>query len=86
MSALAHPPEKEDNFWLGPNDRNCALRDQEARITNCRPACLLNRASYFREYIISIRTDQPNRAHHDDQDDRQHDCIFRDVLTAFVGP
>jgi len=43
-----------------------------------------NRASRLREHVVGLRADQPDGAHHDDKDHRQHDRVFRDVLTFIV--
>jgi hypothetical protein len=36
--------------------------------------------------VIGIRSDQANRAHHDHENDSQHHCILRDVLTFLIVP
>jgi hypothetical protein len=35
----------------------------------------------LRENIVGVGAYQPNRTHHQHEDDRQHDCVFRNVLT-----
>jgi hypothetical protein len=45
---------------------------------------LLDGTGYVREDVIGIRTDQPDRAHDDDQNNGQHDGVFGDILTALV--
>lgn len=47
---------------------------------------LLNGACDGREYIVRVGTDQPNRTYHYDQDHRQHNRIFRDILPLFFAP
>ena len=47
---------------------------------------LVNRTRDRREHVVSIRPDQTNRANHDYENDRQHHCIFRDVLTVLIVP
>ena len=47
---------------------------------------LVNRTGDGGEYVIGIRTDQANRANYDHENDSQHHCIFRDVLTFLVVP
>ena len=45
-----------------------------------RECPLLNRAGDGRKCIVGVASDQANRAHHQHQDDGQHDRIFSDVL------
>jgi hypothetical protein len=40
----------------------------------------------FRENVVGLRTDQPDGANHDDQDDGQHHRVFGDVLTFVIEP
>jgi hypothetical protein len=47
---------------------------------------LLNRASNLRKDIVRVRSDQPDRAHDNDENDGQHDGVFRDVLALFIIP
>ncbi len=47
---------------------------------------LLDRAADLREYVVGIRPNQTNRAHDDDENYRQHDGIFRDVLATLIFP
>ncbi len=55
-----------------------------------KPCCheerygLLDRASYLREHVVGIRTNQANGANYNYQNDSQHHCIFSDVLASFV--
>jgi len=53
-------------------------------------ATLLYRATHcvanIGEYVVGIRSDQPNRTHHDDKNHRQHDRILGDVLSGFFVP
>jgi len=51
-----------------------------------RDRCLLDRAAYLRKHVIGIRSDEANRSYHDYQNNRQHDCIFGDVLAALIVP
>lgn len=55
-------------------------------IFTARGSELLDRAADLRKHIVGIRTDQTDRADNDYQDDRQHDRILGDVLTAIIGP
>jgi hypothetical protein len=60
-----------------------------ARIAPCLAAPskdLLNGTGYVRKYIIGIRSDQPNGADNDYQDNGEHYGIFRNVLPFFVAP
>ena len=45
-----------------------------------------NCAGCLRENVIRLRADQPDRAHHDDQDHSQHHCVLGNVLSLIVGP
>ena len=47
---------------------------------------LLNRAADLRKDIVRVRSAQPDRAHDDDENDGQHDGVFRDVLALFIIP
>ena len=47
---------------------------------------LLDGAAYLREDVVGIRSNEPNGAHNDNQNDRQHDRVFRDVLTFLITP
>lgn len=47
---------------------------------------LLDGTANVREYIIGVRADEANRAHHDYEDNRQHHCVFGDILTALIAP
>jgi hypothetical protein len=47
---------------------------------------LVNRTGDRGEHVIGIRPNQTNRANHDYENDRQHYCIFRDVLTVLIVP
>jgi len=48
--------------------------------------CLLDAAANLGEYVVGIRPDEPDRAHNDDQNHSQHNCVFRDVLTLLIVP
>jgi hypothetical protein len=48
--------------------------------------CLLNRAAYLRKDIVRVRSNQADRAHDNDENDGQHDGVFRDVLALFIIP
>lgn len=47
---------------------------------------LLNRAAYLRKDVVRVRSNQPDRAHDNDENDRQHDGVFRDVLALLIIP
>jgi hypothetical protein len=47
---------------------------------------LLDGAADLREDVVGVGADQTDRAHDDDEDHGQHDRVFGDVLTFFVGP
>ena len=47
---------------------------------------LLNRASYLRKDVVRVRSDEADRAHDNDENDGQHDGVFRDVLALFIIP
>ena len=42
---------------------------------------LIKGAAHLRENIVGIRSDEPNRADYEHEDDSQHHRIFRNVLT-----
>jgi hypothetical protein len=46
----------------------------------------LNRAGCIRKYGIRMASDQANRPHHQNQNDRQHYSILGDVLALVVPP
>jgi hypothetical protein len=45
---------------------------------------LLQRAGSAGKRIVGVRTNQPYRADHNDEDRGQHDGIFGNVLTSIV--
>jgi hypothetical protein len=47
---------------------------------------LLDRASDRRKYVVGVGTDQPDRTHHDHQNNRQHHGIFGNILPLIVLP
>jgi hypothetical protein len=47
---------------------------------------LLNRTRRAREHVVRVRSDQPNRSHHQNQNNRKHDGIFGDVLPFIPTP
>jgi hypothetical protein len=68
-----------------------AWRNREARRLHfgARAAAgelLTDRAADRREDVVRVGTDQPDRAHDDHQNDRQHDGILGNILTAFIAP
>ena len=62
------------------------LRHQNARKDQYRAAFLLNRTRDLREDIIGIGSNQPYGSNHQYKDDRQHHCVFSDVLALFFSP
>lgn len=42
---------------------------------------LVKGAAHLRENVVGIRSDEPNRADYEHEDDSQHHRIFRNVLT-----
>ena len=46
---------------------------------------LLNTARHGREHVVGIRSDQPNRAHDDNQNHGQHDRVFRNILSLLIS-
>lgn len=56
---------------------------------NCEGQMMIlgpNSAGCLRENVVRLRADQPDRAHHDDQDHSQHHCVLGNVLSLIVGP
>ena len=49
-------------------------------------AALLDGAADLREDVAGVRTDQTHGADDNDEDHRQHDRVFGDILTSFIGP
>jgi len=47
---------------------------------------LLKRAAYLGEDIVCVRPDQPDGAHHDDQDHGEHHGVLGYVLTVLFDP
>jgi hypothetical protein len=47
---------------------------------------LLYRAADLREHTVGIRTDETDRAHDNDENYRQHDRVFRNVLATLIVP
>jgi len=47
---------------------------------------LRNRTTHRGKYVISIRTNQPDCPHHDDQNHSQHHGVFRDILALLCAP
>lgn len=47
---------------------------------------LLNRAPNLRKDIVRVRSDEADRTHDNDENDGQHDRVFRDVLALFIIP
>src|SRR6185369_17628177 len=47
---------------------------------------IVHRTGNRREDTIGVRSDEPNRAHHDYQNNRQHDGVFGYVLSFFIVP
>ena len=47
---------------------------------------LLDGAADLREDVAGVRTDEAHGADDDDEDHCQHDRVFGDVLTGFIGP
>ena len=47
---------------------------------------LLYRAANLRKNVVGIRPDESNGAHDNDENDGQHDGVFRDVLALFIIP
>jgi len=44
---------------------------------------LVKGAAHLRENVVGIRSDEPNRADYEHEDDSQHHGVFRNVL-AFI--
>jgi hypothetical protein len=38
------------------------------------------------EYVIGVGSDQTDSSNDNDQDYRQHDCIFGDILSFLIAP
>jgi hypothetical protein len=72
---------EETQEWSG--GRGSTVCEDELAETMDR---LLNRASNLRKDIIRVRSNQPDRAHDNDENDGQHDGVFRDVLALFIIP
>ena len=47
---------------------------------------LLYRAADLREDVAGVGADEPDRAHDDYENHRQHHRVFGDILSGFVGP
>jgi hypothetical protein len=47
---------------------------------------LLDGAADLREHSVSVRPDEPDSAHHNHQNDRQHYRVLSDILTTFILP
>jgi len=47
---------------------------------------LVHRTGDRGEYIVGIASDQANCANNDYENDSQHHCIFRDVLSFLIVP
>jgi hypothetical protein len=47
---------------------------------------LLNGATNLRKHVVRVRTDEPDRAHDNDQNHSQHHCVFRNVLSTLIVP
>ena len=51
-----------------------------------RKAKLLNGAANLREDVVGVGPDQANCADYDNENDGQHDGVFRDILAAVIVP
>lgn len=47
---------------------------------------LLNRAADLGKYVVGIRSDEPDRAHDNNQNHSQHNGVFCDVLATLIVP
>jgi hypothetical protein len=47
---------------------------------------LLDGAANIREHVVGVRTDEPDRPHHDHQNYSQHHRILGDILTTLIVP
>jgi len=72
---------EETQEWSG--GRGSTVCEDELAETTDR---LLNRASNLRKDIVRVRSDQTDRADDNDENDGQHHCVFRDVLTLLIIP
>ena len=72
---------EETQEWSG--GRGSTVCEDELAETTDR---LLNRASNLRKDIVRVRSDQADRANDNDENDGQHDGVFRDVLALFIIP
>jgi len=56
------------------------------RATNQRKSLLGDLALDLRKHGVGVAANQPNRSDHNDEDDCQHDGVFRYVLATFLNP
>jgi hypothetical protein len=53
---------------------------------NGRATLLLNGAGHLRENSVRVGTNKTDGADHDYKNDREHDSVFRDVLSLVIKP
>src|SRR6266852_8277591 len=64
----------------------CALRGFTQDLELNRQRLLTDGAADVGEYVVGVRTNEPDRAHHDHQNHSQHHRILGDILTTVIVP
>lgn len=62
------------------------MQPLELSVSDRRGVLLRDGAGNGRKDVVSIRADQPDRADHDHQNNRQHHRVFSNILALLLGP